>query len=98
MTDSIILSNVTREQLFDTFRGIVREELINLSLPKKESKYLSRKEVSKLLHISLPTLNEYTHKGILKGSRVGSRVLYLETEIEQAVREIPAQKYKRGGK
>jgi excisionase family DNA binding protein len=95
MENSIILTNVSPEQLFNTFRGIVKEELLNLQSTKKETNYLSRKEASKLLHISLPTLNEYTRKGILKGSRVGSRVLYSESDIQEAVKNIPTMKYKR---
>lgn len=95
MVNSIILSNVSEEQLFDKFRGIVREELKNLQPAKPELKYLTRKEVSKLLKISLPTLNEYTLKGVIKGFRVGSRVLYSENEILQATKEIPILKYRR---
>jgi excisionase family DNA binding protein len=95
MENSIILSNVTREQLFDTFRGIVREELAQSAPKKDETRYLSRKEASKLLHISLPTLNEYTQKGIIKGSRIGTRVLYLEADIQEAVKNIPSTKYRR---
>lgn len=95
MENSIILSSISREQLFDTFRGIVREELLNLQSPQPDNRFLSRKEVAKLLHISLPTLNEYTHKGILIGKRVGSRVLYSELDIQEAVKNIPTIKYRR---
>ncbi|HOX74508.1 MAG TPA: helix-turn-helix domain-containing protein [Bacteroidales bacterium] len=62
---------------------------------KKIINYLSRQEAANLLKISLPTLNEYTRTGIIKGSRVGSRVLYLEEDIINAVKEIPVLKYKR---
>jgi excisionase family DNA binding protein len=57
--------------------------------------YLSRQEAANLLKISLPTLNEYTRTGIIKGSRVGSRVLYSEEDIKDAVKEIPTLKYRR---
>jgi hypothetical protein len=95
MENSIILSNVTPEQLYNTLRGIVREELLNLQPAKEEIKYCTRKEVKDLLKISLPTLNEYTKKGILKGSRIGSRVLYSQQDIEQAVKDIPVLRYRR---
>jgi excisionase family DNA binding protein len=95
MENSIILSNVTPDQLFNTLRGIVREELTNLNPPKTEKKYFTRKEVSEQLHISLPTILNYTKRGILKGSRIGSRILYSENEIQQAVKEISTLKYRR---
>jgi excisionase family DNA binding protein len=95
MNNSIILQNLTPEQLKETFREVVREELANHQSGKSEIRYLTRKEVSKLLKISLPTLNEYTKKGVIKGSRVGSRILYSETELEQAVKDIPTFKYRR---
>jgi hypothetical protein len=95
MENSIILSNVTPEQLYNTLRGIVREEISNFKPTKEEIKYRTRKEVKDLLKISLPTLNEYTKNGILKGSRIGSRILYSEQDIERAVKDIPVLKYRR---
>ncbi len=54
----------------------------------KDEVFLTRKEASLKLNISLPTLNAYTKKGILKGYRVGSRVLYRSAEVEEALTEI----------
>jgi excisionase family DNA binding protein len=96
MANNILISNLDEQQLFETFRGIVREELQNLQPAKPETKYYSRKETAQRFKISLPTLNEYTRKGVIKGYRVGSRVLYSEAEIEQALKEIPVLKYRRG--
>jgi hypothetical protein len=62
--------------------------------PEKET-YGTRKEVARELKISLPTLNDYTKKGIIKGYRIGDRVLYKWSEIEQAVQEIKTIKYGR---
>jgi hypothetical protein len=90
--NSIILQNVSPEQLFTTFRDIVREELAQTS-PKDETHYLTRKEVSKLLHVSLPTLGTYSKRGIIKTHRIGSRILYAEVDIQAAIKESP--KYKR---
>jgi len=46
-----------------------------------QPEYLTRKETKDKLKISLPTLNEYTKRGILKSYRVGARVLYKQCEI-----------------
>lgn len=47
--------------------------------------YKTRKETSKQLNVSLPTLNEYEKKGLIKGYRFGVRVLYKQSDIEEAL-------------
>ena len=59
----------------------------NIEQPQEEG-YRTRNETSKMLNISLPTLNVYTQKGILTGYRVGRRVLYKQSEIESALTKI----------
>ncbi len=96
-TNSTLIQNVTPEELSETLRSVIKEEL-SLLYPKEAAspRFLSRQEVATLLKISLPTLNEYTRTGIIKGSRIGTRVLYSEEDIKDAIKEIPALKYRRG--
>jgi hypothetical protein len=47
--------------------------------------YKTRKETSQQLNVSLPTLNEYEKKGLIKGHRFGVRVLYKQSDIEEAL-------------
>ena len=94
-TNSTLIQNVSAEELSDALRSIIREELAILNTKEPAQRFLSRQEVATLLKISLPTLNEYTHKGIIKGSRVGSRVLYDEAQIRESVKGIPTLKYRR---
>jgi hypothetical protein len=96
MTNSTLIQNVTAEEFSEQLRQVVREELLTLQPKQPTSNYLTRIEVSKLLKISLPTLNEYTRKGIIRGSRIGSRILYLESDIASSVTDIPTIKYRRG--
>ena len=95
-TNSTLIQNVSAEELTENIRTIIREELSTLNLKNPAPRYLSRLEVAELLKISLPTLNEYTRTGVIKGCRVGSRVLYDEAQIREAVKEIPSLKYRRG--
>jgi excisionase family DNA binding protein len=96
MTKNVTLvENVSAEELSDTLRSIIREELSFLNTKENTQRFLSRQEVASLLKISLPTLNEYTRTGIIKGSRIGSRVLYDEAQIREAVKGIPTLKYRR---
>lgn len=95
MENSVLITNTTTQELSEAFRTIVREELSLLNSKDENPKYLTRIEVCKLLKISLPTLNEYTKKGVVTGSRVGSRILYDETSVKEAVKQIPTFKYQR---
>lgn len=65
--------------------------------PENNEIYLSRKEVSKQLKISLPTLNNLTKRGSITGYRIGKRVLYKKSDINSALHLIDANKYKRKG-
>jgi hypothetical protein len=57
----------------------------------KTTKYLTRKQVSDLLNISLPTLASYCNKGILIGSKIGHRVLFDEDKIKDCVHDLPVK-------
>jgi|WetSurMetagenome_2_1015567.scaffolds.fasta_scaffold00004_27 excisionase family DNA binding protein len=86
----------TIENKLILLEGLIRNLKNETKTSKPDIHYLSRQEVADLLKISLPTLNEYTRTGIIQGSRIGSRVLYDETAVREAVKEIPTHKYKRG--
>lgn len=94
--NNLQIENVTVTEFSETLRSVIREELSLLNPKESTPRFLSRQEVASLLKISLPTLNEYTRTGIIKGSRVGSRVLYDEASVKEAVKDIPTLKYRRG--
>jgi excisionase family DNA binding protein len=68
------------------------KEIIQFPEPEKKSKLLSRNQVAEYLHISLPTLNEWTKLGWLKSYKIGNRVLYKSDEVDKGLRE---RKYSR---
>lgn len=99
MTNGIILSGLTLNDLLEKI-GEVVENRLGKSVPQKQeiqSDYLSRKEVSKLLKITLPTLHDWTKQGILKSYKIGTRVLYKETEVKQTLERVPLFKNRKGG-
>jgi excisionase family DNA binding protein len=61
-----------------------------------QSAYLSRKEVANLLKITLPTLHDWTKLGYHKAYKMGSRVLYRESEVITTLEKIPSFKHKKG--
>lgn len=96
--ENIITSGVTVDDLLLRIRQIIEASLSEQ--PKQivhQSDLISRKEVSKLLKLSLPTLHEYTKMGLLQSYRIGNRVLYKRKEVEQSLNQVMFQKNKKGG-
>ena len=62
----------------------------------KQSDFITRSEVAKLLKISLPTLYYWTKDGLLKAYRIRCRVLYKREEVENALLSASLTKYKKG--
>ncbi len=53
--------------------------------PQKKTYWLTRKEVCQRLSVSYVTLNNWSHKGILIGYKVGNRVRYKSEQVEAAL-------------
>lgn len=97
MENSILIQNVTADELYEKIRMTVRDEITSQKslLELAEKKFLTRKETASRLRITLPTLNTYTKNGILIGVRFGYRVLYREEDVQSAIKEIPVQRFRR---
>lgn len=87
------------------FLNLNEEVIVNSQYLKEDSKkiveeksepYLTRGQVAKLLQISLPTLHEYTKRGLLISYRVGSKVRYKASEIESTLKERNYSKCTKG--
>lgn len=74
----------------------IKQELENTKPveTKNDNDLITRKEVSILLNISLPTLNVYSRKGLLKSYRMGSRVFYKRNEVMDSLKEVELLKYR----
>jgi excisionase family DNA binding protein len=99
MEAQIILSGLSLEQLrqliVETFKELEqlkqKEEVLRVSTKS----YLSRKEVSQIFQVSLPTLRQYVKKGFIQSHRIGRRILFKSNEVELALTEVRMQKIKR---
>lgn len=56
---------------------------------------LTRVEAADLLGITLPTLREYTKRGLVVGYRIASRVRYKRSEVLGSLQQIRTPKLKR---
>jgi hypothetical protein len=98
MENDLILHSTSLND-FKEIIGKVMEDKLRHFKPEPqqetENRYVTRREVCDKLKISLATLHYYTKDGILKGYRIGGRILYRWVEVEQALTEIETIKYKR---
>jgi hypothetical protein len=62
------------------------EELLLKSIkPKEEHKFVGRKELCDLLHVSVPTIVRMERERIIKNLRTGSRAHYEVEEVKKAL-------------
>lgn len=90
MTETNItqVHGITPQQLTSNILKDVRAELkviVQNFQPKKQPEYLTRKEVAKILKVSLVTLSDWNKKGVLKPYRLGNLIRYKTTEIEESL-------------
>ena len=100
MTNEIILSGITFEQLQNSFRSIVKNEVTQIikNLPTCQEpapELITRKETAHILGISLPTLNEWTKNGTIPAQRIGTRVRYQRANVYASLKDIETLKYRR---
>ncbi len=59
---------------------------------EKPLKYYTRKEVCKILGISLVTLSDYISKGVISCHRIGKNIRFTDKQIKEALIEINYKK------
>ena len=94
--NKVTISEVSLEELIFKIKELITVKVDNEQLFPKED-FLSREETAKLVKISLPTLNQWTKEGILLSYRIGKRILYRKSEVEEAVQLVSYHKYKKQG-
>lgn len=57
-----------------------------------QSELLSRTQTAQMLSVSLPTLHTWTKTDIIKAYRIGTRVRYRKSDIENALLQINNRK------
>lgn len=86
------------EQKLDLIHELVLNIKNGTEDAPQHTQFLTRAEAATMLHLTLPTLHAYTKSGVIKGRKVGRRVLYSEEDIKAAVQDIPTLKYSRRGR
>jgi len=100
MSNEIILSGITFEQLQNSFRSIVKNEVEQIikNLPTSQEpapELITRKETALIYGISLVTLNEWTKTGIVPAQRIGTRIRYSRADVYASLKDVETLKYRR---
>ncbi|MFI3293053.1 MAG: helix-turn-helix domain-containing protein [Rikenellaceae bacterium] len=95
----VFLEGITVETLSDIIRETVQNE-VGKSHPQTisndaDENFLTRKETAARLRVSLVTLTEWVNRSQLKAYKIGGRVLFRESEVEEALSQIVPLKHKR---
>ena len=53
--------------------------------PATQSDFITRAETASLFRVTLTTINDWAHKGILKAYKVGNRVYFKRAEVNNAL-------------
>jgi excisionase family DNA binding protein len=94
--ENLILSQIPVNDLINAISNEVLEKLTPLltaatpvnTSHKEPEKLLTRKDVSKLLKFSLPTIDKYTANGKLPAQRIERQIRYKESEVMAAMTKI----------
>ena len=81
----IILSRQDLQEIVNNMVNVAMSHY--LQKKQTDEQYLTRREVSKMLGVSLPTLHELNKKGILQGHKINTRVRYIKSEVEKFIKQ-----------
>ena len=77
-----------KELLTEVVRKVVREELDKTDFGKTYPELLTSKEVSKIMKISLQTLDSWVKEGRLQKYRINKRVFFKKKEVYDALKKV----------
>lgn len=87
---NLILSSIPLPELIAVISETVKiefERQNHLSTPPTENEFITRKQTAQILGISLPTLNDYTKRGVIPSYRIGTRVRYKKEEVLKSLNQ-----------
>jgi len=92
--ESRVFISMTPSELKDLFKQSyleIKEESQKIPTPEK---FLSRQEVAEQFRVTVQTIHSWTKNGRLPYKRIGRRIFYRMSDIENAMQSF--SKYKKG--
>lgn len=90
MENSVIITSVTADELKEIIRSSMKLEIENFlqTMPSsfdKDDRYITRQQLAEKINASLPTADKYADLKIFKRYRIGTRILFKEREVDEAI-------------
>ena len=82
------LHNICPEEFKNEILSGVQKQLEKFSQnfkPKDPITWITRKEASELIGVSLVTIHNWTKEGVIKAYKIGNRVRFKKSEIEETL-------------
>jgi excisionase family DNA binding protein len=97
--EQILFSGIKLNELLDRIGQLIDSKIgiIPLQNSNLQSEYITRNEVAKILKVSLPTLHDYTKQGWVNSYKIGTRVLYKKSEVQESLEKLASYKFRKGG-
>ena len=94
---TILLHNITPDELKEMIISVIRIEIENLELrlSKGRTENYSVQTAAKLLGVSELSVYTYIKKGMIPASRIGRKYLIKIADLEKALKEVKSLKYRR---
>lgn len=90
--NSILIQGATISDLESMMSRLLDKKLVNISTPKVDEspkdRLYKRKAAAEKLQISLVTLDNWTKLGVINARKIGSRVYYTDSDINNALRKV----------
>lgn len=93
---TILLYNITPEELRDMIVKDLKVELEAILSKAKESENYSMEEVAAQLKCSKLTVHNYIKKGYIPAFKIGRRCYIKRKDLDNALKEIKSLRYRRG--
>ncbi|WP_067150269.1 helix-turn-helix domain-containing protein [Pseudotamlana agarivorans] len=90
MSNKKHIFQMTTEEFFEVFRKeilslIEKKDSIVQKNPREDKEYFTREEAKDLLKVSYATLWKYNKNGVLRATKIGSKVYYKRKDIDDAM-------------
>ena len=89
---AIQIQGINAETLIGQIKEIVKKAIPKPQPAATTDKLLTRKEVCKMLQISLVTVHNWTKQGILNPYRIGNKLRFKESEVLDALQSVNGKK------
>lgn len=90
--NAILIQGTTINDLESMMSRLLDKKLVNISTPKVDEspkdRLYKRKAAAEKLQISLVTLDNWTKLGVINARKIGSRVYYTDSDINNALRKV----------